>query len=258
MSKILVLPDIHGRKFWKQPCENSEEYDKIVFLGDYFDPYDFEGITVEDAIQNFKEILSFTNDNPKAVMLLGNHDMPYFSKGYYALSKWHCRHSKMHHDEISKLFGEYNGSFKIAYAQDNVLFTHAGVLSDWLDFVFDYKYEKTIDLEELCNDLNNLPNEERGLWNLYMVSSYRGGDDPFSSCIWADVHEMYWNVQNAQNEKHEPIYDINQVFGHTLQAYSDGNGGYEFGKAIEVKNLKMLDNANAYVLNTEEFTITKI
>ena len=40
--KILVLPDIHGRHFWKEPCNNIETYDKVVFLGDYLDPYDFE------------------------------------------------------------------------------------------------------------------------------------------------------------------------------------------------------------------------
>lgn len=258
MSKILVLPDIHGRKFWKQPCEKNEEYDKIVFLGDYFDPYEFEGITVEDAIENFKEIMSFAVDNPKVVMLLGNHDEPYFSKEYYALSKWHCRHSTVHHDEISMLFDEHRDLFKLAYTQDNVLFTHAGCISDWLNFVFDYKYEKTLDLDELCNDLNNLVKTERGLWNLYMVSSYRGGDEPFGSCIWADVREIYWNIQNAINGKYEPIYGVNQVFGHTLQAYSDGNGGYEFGKPIEVKNLKMIDNASAYLLDTDDFTITKL
>lgn len=258
MSKILVLPDIHGRKFWKKPCENIEEYDKIVFLGDYLDPYDFEKITVEDAIENFKDIMSFAVDNPKVVMLLGNHDMPYFSNGYYKLSKWHCRHSREHHDEIGGLFDGHHDLFKIAYSQDNILFTHAGCISDWLDFIFDHKYEETLELGELCDDLNGLVNTENGLWNLYTVSYHRGGDEPFGSCIWADVHEMYWNIQNAQNVKFEPIYNVNQVFGHSLQAYSNGNGGYEFGNPIEVKNLKMLDNASAYILNTEDFTITKL
>lgn len=57
--KILVLPDIHGRRFWKAPCELAERYEKIVFLGDYLDPYAFEGIEVSDAFSNFKEIVAF-------------------------------------------------------------------------------------------------------------------------------------------------------------------------------------------------------
>lgn len=42
-NKLLILPDIHGRVFWKEPCQNIEDYDKVIFLGDYLDPYGFEG-----------------------------------------------------------------------------------------------------------------------------------------------------------------------------------------------------------------------
>ena len=48
--KILILPDIHGRTFWKKPCENPKEFDLIIFLGDYLDPYEsIDGITKEEA-----------------------------------------------------------------------------------------------------------------------------------------------------------------------------------------------------------------
>ena len=57
----LLIPDIHGRIFWKEAIEyySKEKYPNlvIVFLGDYVDPYDFEGITRKDAIDNFKEII---------------------------------------------------------------------------------------------------------------------------------------------------------------------------------------------------------
>lgn len=66
--------DIHGRKFWKKPCENIEPYDKVIFLGDYLDPYGFEGISIEECIPNFKEILELKKNNmDKVVLLLGNH-----------------------------------------------------------------------------------------------------------------------------------------------------------------------------------------
>ena len=55
---ILIVPDVHGRKFWKEPCSNVEKYDKIIFLGDYLDPYTWrEDISKDDAIDNFKEII---------------------------------------------------------------------------------------------------------------------------------------------------------------------------------------------------------
>ena len=38
-KKVLVVPDVHGRLFWKEPVERYlEEVDRVVFLGDYLDP----------------------------------------------------------------------------------------------------------------------------------------------------------------------------------------------------------------------------
>ena len=51
MTKILVIPDVHGRTFWKEPCNNWEG--KIIFLGDYHDPYGeyyYEGDEPEEAL----------------------------------------------------------------------------------------------------------------------------------------------------------------------------------------------------------------
>lgn len=42
--KILIIPDVHGRDFWTDPCKDISEYDRVIFLGDYTDPYDDEGI----------------------------------------------------------------------------------------------------------------------------------------------------------------------------------------------------------------------
>ena len=40
--KILIIPDIHGRDFWVEPCSHIDEFDKVIFLGDYHDPYPYE------------------------------------------------------------------------------------------------------------------------------------------------------------------------------------------------------------------------
>ena len=79
--KILVLPDIHGRTFWRSAVERADSCDRVVFLGDYLDPYGFEGIAVSDAVENFREIIGFAKQHPgKVVMLLGNHDMDCITK----------------------------------------------------------------------------------------------------------------------------------------------------------------------------------
>ena len=59
----IVCPDIHGRTFWEKI---SKEYDgsvPFIFLGDYLDPYPWEGITRKEAIANFQEIIDFKKEN---------------------------------------------------------------------------------------------------------------------------------------------------------------------------------------------------
>ena len=256
-NTILVCGDIHGRKFWKKPCENVNEFDRVIFLGDYLDPYDFENISVEEAIENFKEIIELKRNNmDKVVLLLGNHDLPYFSDDYYRFSTWHCRHSSKFHDEISKLFADNKELFKIAHVEDNILFTHAGVESQWLDKIV--KCTST-DINEICEALNNLICDAKGLIKLYSITTERGGRDRYGSCIWVGIDDMRWDTNSIINGDVYvyPIQKMKQVFGHTLQAFYDENRKIVYGDAIETGNIKMIDNANSYVLNTEDFTIEK-
>ena len=77
MNKIYLLGDIHGRDFWKQLKDNTE--DLIVFVGDYVDPYTYyEDITQKEALENFKEIIEFAKSRDNVVLLMGNHDATYF------------------------------------------------------------------------------------------------------------------------------------------------------------------------------------
>lgn len=74
MNKIIVFGDIHGRSSWKSVDKTNA--DKIIFLGDYFDPYD--EISSNKLIKNFNEIIKFKEEFPdKVICLLGNHDSHY-------------------------------------------------------------------------------------------------------------------------------------------------------------------------------------
>lgn len=262
--KILVLPDIHGRKFWEEPCKRVEDYDKIIFLGDYMDPYDFEHITVPEALENFENILTFADAHKdKVTLLLGNHDMPYFSKKYKSFSWWHCRHSKKYCNDISQRFEEYKELFRIAEVADDVLFTHAGCTPGWIMTVFTEQYKVTSP-DDLAFSLNNLLNTDKGLKYLYMISEDRGGRDRYASCIWADASDTMWyqdRLKDPELSVSETVFQImkiKQVFGHTLQAFYNEDRSIGYGDVIEVMNNKMLDNCHAYVLDTKEFTIEKL
>ena len=70
MKQILIIPDVHGRKFWRNPVQKylNDPDTHIVFLGDYLDPYpDIDNITAEEAFEEFKELIktvkNSNNDN---------------------------------------------------------------------------------------------------------------------------------------------------------------------------------------------------
>ena len=75
MTKLLIIPDVHSRVFWKEATEKyDQECDKIIFLGDYLDPYLDEGITRKEAIRTLEEVIEYKlNNKDKTVLLLGNH-----------------------------------------------------------------------------------------------------------------------------------------------------------------------------------------
>ena len=58
-KKILILPDIHGRTFWKEAVDG--DFDEIVFLGDYLDHYSFDDVDATSTLKNFQEILEWRN-----------------------------------------------------------------------------------------------------------------------------------------------------------------------------------------------------
>lgn len=73
--KIITMPDIHGRKFWRKAIEdNISKVDKVVFLGDYFDPYN-ESNLEEDMIMMMEHIIKLKLNEPdKYILLIGNHE----------------------------------------------------------------------------------------------------------------------------------------------------------------------------------------
>lgn len=211
-KKLFIVPDVHGRAFWKE-VKNTEGA-PIVFLGDYLDPYtSIEGITSEDAIENFNEILQFTKENKDRVTLLyGNHD----SYAFHSESMCSCRHDWENIDNITKMFDDNADLFRMAYdmtiGSTRFLLTHAGVNPYWVQ-----KHRGTLgdDFGYTADELNAIPNEE-ALDMLCDVSYYRGGLDSAGSFVWTDIHEHVVDVKNLTTElTHRIPKRLVQVFGHT-------------------------------------------
>ena len=201
--KILIIPDVHGRDFWKKPCEDMSQWDKIVFLGDYVDPYPDEA-SQEDVIPILQEIVSLKEVyKDKVVLLWGNHDLFYWCDPYRRQTDYWSRHDYKRHNEIEKIFIQHNDLFQFAWEYDKFLFSHAGVnngLAKFLEEEFDEVNAKII---------NDFFSQEQNQMLLAMVSYYRGGWDSYGSIVWSDIHEHY-GKEPRKSMKH-----YFQIFGHT-------------------------------------------
>lgn len=233
---MIIIPDIHGRTFWKEAVKDKN--DKIIFLGDYVDPfYDEEGIDTTTTILNLLDIIDFKKKNPdQVILLLGEHDFMYMDAEHVRRA---CRHNYLEEPRITGIYMDNKDLFDILYSQtinDKLyIFSHAGIISDWL-----IKYKKLFG--EFTSIKDSLPKinelfknwDKKFIKSLLDVSEWNMGDERFGSIIWADVREHIGKELDGINE--EGIY---QIFGHTFLK----------NKPIIMKSFAALDHKKAFVLD---------
>lgn len=224
MTKILIIPDVHGRNFWKESCNNWEG--KIVFLGDYHDPYG-EYVDGEpdksESLTNLKELVVFVKNKRHTsdiICLLGNHELPYFN------GNGKCRFDYWKQKEVKELINSLSPQLYYIYEDltpevpNKYLFSHAGVTKNWLGC-------NNLELKDLDNiDITN-PSP------LDQISYSRGGYNKYGSCVWNDLNDFQLQT---------PYKDYYQIFGHTW-------GGRT--KPLITDKYAMLDCCKPFVLNTE-------
>lgn len=184
--KTLILPDVHTDYVRAEAIIQKVDYDKIIFLGDYFDAfYD----TLEETKQT-AEWLKGSLKNPRRIHLLGNHDLAYLNKNFICSGFTEnklivIRNTKV---DLTKLIHYY--------WLDDWLITHAGLSNDFFK-AYNHK-EKTV--SEFLKDLTL---DKEGVERLYDCSVFRGGRNAFGGIVWCDYMEFV------------DIPGIKQIFGHT-------------------------------------------
>lgn len=223
MVKYLIIPDVHGRTFWrdivKEYLENHQET-TIIFLGDYLDPYQYEGIYPEDAFVVFEEIIELKKQyKDRIILLVGNHDLHYIQNHHRG-----CRMDYERKSDIHALFRDNADLFEVCVCDkvndNNVIFSHAGFTKNWLNWhigeLSPEWYDKYTDEEIYENiDFEFIKSID---WKTKLFvdkeyyfgdcSYYRGGDAQFASCLWADQQEMIMS---------DDYIDAIQIFGHSQQ-----------------------------------------
>ena len=222
MSKIAIIPDCHGRQFWKIVREHKDEFEKICFLGDYISPYSFEGITNKQAIEVLKEVVQFKKDNQdKVILLLGNHDFSLFNPDICE-----CRTDYENWSWLNSFYKKNIKLFDLCWetkvGDKRYFFSHAGVRKGWFDMWVKDNWFKW-DSDELPPDFmfNNLLHAAYDDYNqdaadklevsLRVYSYFRGwGGEKNGSMIWADIRE-YAKGETLENDYNDVVF----VCGHT-------------------------------------------
>ena len=219
MTRILVIPDVHSRSFWKDSVDKyKDEVDKIIFLGDYVDPYPNENITRRESIQILEDVLELAwNHQEKVVTLIGNHDAHYFLKNFPRSTRFDSSHA--HH--LREIYLANAHLLKLAHEETvndkKFLFTHAGLMRSWAERNRNVIGEPTVD------SLNKLTQTQQGIKALSDISRYRTWmGEPSGSILWSDVREKIDNNSSEDNilaneDSIHELYDF-QIFGHTQLA----------------------------------------
>jgi predicted phosphodiesterase len=127
MKKIIAIGDIHGSTYWIEIVKSNPN-SCYIFLGDYLDPY--TKIDEKALIDNLKAIIELKRQQPEdVILLLGNHDLHYFSSDIVRGSRynWHLA------TEAKQLFLENSALFQNAFQRREMIFTHAGISQQWFD-----------------------------------------------------------------------------------------------------------------------------
>ena len=233
MRKILIIPDVHGRTFWKEPVKKHlDECEQVVFLGDELDPYpdEDESPTRKQSMDILDEIIELKKDNmDKVTLLIGNHAAHYMwrdfdkSTRYDSSNAWHNKETYLSHKTL----------FKVAWdkmiGDTRYMFTHAGVTRSW--------YERHKDrIGELTADNLNASFDVYA-WSEY--SNYRGwGGYETGSPMWSDIRERFGK---DNDETVQDIDGIFNIFGHTRLK----------GKPYISKNWACLDAQKAFIMDDE-------
>lgn len=249
--RVLVIPDIHGETFWKEPVQKYiDQVDKIVFLGDYLDPYrQFEDEYSPDTVfNNMMDIVNLKLINKdKVVLLKGNHDFHYTSKRAMELA---CasRCDKRNWHKFNNLFNDYDDLFKLAHLESikgiTYLFSHAGITTYWINKV-NAKLWKMNDREvsiadqAIIDKINDLEYDLEGQNMLAIIGEYRTIiGEKTGSILWADIEEHAFPVA----PKAYGLNKVFQVFGHSRL---DSNKA----DMIEFNNIVLVDSQQCFMID---------
>ena len=201
--KILSVGDLHGKNIWQNI--DAPRYDLVYFTGDLYDAFEY---TLNEIHENALALVQWAREQGNVFFCIGNHDAHYFKwqtpvhrmvrgSGYSANQLYKAYHLYIENIEL----------FKLAYQQENYLWTHAEISQAGYTHHF---ARKVNDIQKSFDDVNNLADALNKLWNLndpaiFAVPLSRGGDDTYGGPLWASREDTIGG----------PLSGYHQIVGHT-------------------------------------------
>ena len=243
MNNLIIVPDVHCRNFYKPVLKITDK--PVVFLGDYMDPYHWEGFSDKEGIENLEEIFDYAKNNDNVKLLIGNHDCSWI----WSRLGWERTQQKYYKD-LHKLYRENINLLHPCYKLNDILFTHAGVCKGWIDFMNNrFKHEDSTFrlnqenivpyienefIQELKNDTASDDHWYGGVLNspIFYVGACRGGNIPYGGPVWSDFEYDYADPTD---------WNLTQIFSHTQRDITGSIGQKGNGYCVDSRALFEID-----------------
>lgn len=201
--RLAIIGDLHGKNCWEFLLYNrAEEFDKIIFMGDYSDD-SWIDFTDEEIISNLKSVIDFKNKNmEKAELLIGNHDFQYIV-GYPTAS----RYRESYAEEMHKIFNDNHNIFKTMHIENDYIFSHSGLTNGWIKYIENKYNINDINIKNIIDIVDMVYRMDKEDYNI--ASFRRGGISKFAGPLWADTEDLF----------DDAWIGYNQVVGHNRVRY---------------------------------------
>lgn len=196
----LILSDIHDDIKWADKVLNKYSFDKIIFIGDFFDSWTGKVKEAQATAKWLQNKMAALGD--KAQFCLGNHDMHYmFRNNSYIRCSGYENAKNVAINEIMKR-SDWD-KFKLYVYEQGYYISHGGMHEDL--YCHPIKGFNREFLDKTCEEAFMKGWDNQFSWYL-AAGECRGGMQPHGGINWLD-----WN------EEFEPIENVSQIVGHTQQ-----------------------------------------
>lgn len=260
--RTIIISDLHNRIYWIENVLSSsllQPYDRVIFLGDYFDDY---GDTPDDAYMSAKW-LKQSLKKPNRIHLYGTHDLwyrfpsnPYIETSGNAVEKYY---------EIQRVLNLNDWNLlKLYHYEQNYLMSHAGVhsylISEYIfrhrDIFNRYIVNNSLRLssQDIVDKIVKPATDEafyrisQGFDSGWLAAGFsREGLQKVGGITWLD-----WNFE------FEPIPGLNQIVGHSDRDMYGNWREYPGEKITEYSKNYCVDTRNRHIGILENSVFTWI